>query len=1064
MTARGYYRYPTIHDDRIAFVSEDDLWTVPLGGGPARRLTAGVGEASHAQFSPDGKWLAFSGTEEGVREVYVMPADGGTPRRLTFEGGDAWVVEWTRDSRAVVYASTAGQPFITATWLKRVAIDGDAPETLPYGPARTISFSDGGGVALGRFQEDPARWKRYRGGRAGVLWVDPDGDGDFRPLVDVAGNAAAPRWVGDRVFFLSDHDGVGNLYSCRADGSKLTAHTERTDFYVRHPSSDGRRVVYCVAGDLYVYDTKKGDERLVAAETMSPRTQVSRRFTKPDQNFESVALHPKDAAVLLTVRGRLFTMAAWDGPVVQVGEKQGVRYRMGQFMPDGERVLCLSDEGGEEAIEVMRVDGTTEPERYDDLAIGRPVEMTIDPTGRRVAIATHAYDVIVVDLLEKLVHSVETASFGRVEGLAWSPDGKWLAYGLPSRRSGTSLRLFHVPTAQVSQITDGWYPDHAPSFDPEGRYLYFLSRRDFDPVYDAQYFDLNFPQGVRPHLVTLRKDVRSPFVGTTDPPDKPQRREGDEPKPPKEIQIDLDGIGERIVPMPVPEGLYHRIIGTKDEVLFSSFPIEGSLNRPTSAALPQRPTGRLSGYKLAERRLYTIVRGISDFYVDGNGKRFAYRSANSLRVGNVGTSWESASGGGRSGGFGSPFGRQSGFVDLSRVKVSVEPRAEWRQMYREAWRLMRDHFWQDDMSGQDWEAIFRQYEPLLERIGSRAELSDLFWETQGSLGTSHAYEMGGDYRQAPAWRPGTLACDTRWNESKGGYEIVHLVRGEPGDIGRRSPLLAPGLGLAEGDSILKVGTTPLRRDLPLGAQLANRAGEEIVLTVQSKADRSPRQITVQTLTDERPARYREWILQKRAHVHERSQGRLGYVHIPDMGAAGYAEFHRDFRIESDRAGLVVDVRYNRGGHVSQLLLEKLARRPIAYMKPRHGSPWSYPHDAVLGPRVAITNEFAGSDGDVFSHAFKLMRLGKLVGKRTWGGVIGIWPRHALVDGTVTTQPEFSFWFSDVGWRVENYGTDPDVVVEYRPQDYAAGTDPQLDRAIDIALGELENEPVSLPSF
>src|SRR6185436_13819751 len=236
------------------------------------------------------------------------------------------------------------------------------------------------------------------------------------------------------------------------------------------------------------------------------------------------------------------------------------------------------------------------------------------------------------------------------------------------------------------------------------------------------------------------------------------------------------------------------------------------------------------------------------------------------------------------------------------------------------------------------------------------------------------------------------------------------------------------------------------------------------LTVQSKTDRSPRQITVQTLTDERPARYREWILAKRAHVHERSQGRLGYVHIPDMGAAGYAEFHRDYRIESDRAGLVVDVRYNRGGHVSQLLLEKLARRPIAYMKPRHGSPWSYPHDAVLGPRVAITNEFAGSDGDVFSHVFKLLGLGKLVGKRTWGGVIGIWPRHALVDGTVTTQPEFSFWFSDVGWRVENYGTDPDVVVEYRPQDYAAGIDPQLDEAIDIALAELENAPVSLPSF
>ena len=506
---------------------------------------------------------------------------------------------------------------------------------------------------------------------------------------------------------------------------------------------------------------------------------------------------------------------------------------------------------------------------------------------------------------------------------------------------------------------------------------------------------------------------------------------------------------------PVPEARYGRVQGIKGKALFSTYPIEGARSsRRNDDGPPAR--GTLESFDFEAQKQDRLADGVSDFWVGRDGKTLLYLSGDRLRVLKAGEKPPEKKDGDKP-------GRESGWIDLGRVKVSIEPASEWRQMFQEAWRLQREQFWTEDLSGIDWPAVHERYLPLVDRITTRSEFSDLLWELQGELGTSHAYEMGGEYRRGPDYRQGYLGVDWEFDPDSSAYRIARIARGDVWDADATSPLTAPGVNLQAGDRgaghqrPAAWGRTRRRAE-----RLVNQAGNEVVLTVRASGETESSTVTVKALSDERPARYRDWVEQNRQKVHQATDGRVGYIHVPDMGPEGYAEFHRGFLAEYDRDALIVDVRVNGGGHVSGLLLEKLARRRVGYDFPRWASPRPYPDESPAGPMVALTNELAGSDGDIFSHTFKLMKLGPLVGKRTWGGVIGIWPRHRLVDGTVTTQPEFSFFFDDVGWRVENYGTDPDIEVDNAPHDYARGADPQLDKAIEVALELLAKRPPHRP--
>jgi tricorn protease len=1088
MPSQGYMRFPTIYQEKIVFVADDDLWCVSSEGGRAERLTAGAGRASDPRFSPDGQQIAFVGRDEGSNEVYVMPAEGGPAQRLTFEARLCHVVGWSLDGKNILFASSMGQFTGNRTTICAINARGGLPQRLPFGLAATISYGPHGGVVLGRNNDEPAYWKRYRGGRVGHLWCDVEGNGTFQRLLHLNGNVVNPCWVGERIYFLSDHEGIGNLYSCTPQGTDVRRHSDQNDFYARHLSTDGTRLVFQAGADLFLFDPEREHIQRLDIFLPSQRTQRNRKFVPADFYLDTLTLHPQGHAVALTTRGKAFTMGNWEGAVIQYGEPDGVRYRWLQWLNDCRRLVAICDAPGREALIIFDPDVEEKPKLFEEIDIGRVSEMLVSPTDDVVAITNHRHELLLVDLESGQHAVVDHSAYRRIHDIAWSPDGQWLAYSYGLSGQQTAIKLCSMENGETHVITQPVLEDSAPSFDPDGKYLYFLGKRIFNPVRDSMQFEYSFPRGILPYAIPLQRNLRSPFITESrlqaemeevlqkkrekdgegenaedkmeplearDALKKPEGGENEATSKRPRLAIDLEGITERVIPFPVREGNYYAVQGIKGKVLLLSASNEGRLRLPHD---PSGPKGVIESYDFETQRLERLIEGVSDYYfrISRDGRTLAYASRYRIRVVKAGEKPPRSENGEHT-------GRDTGWLDLSRVRVSVQPLAEWKQMFAEAWRLQREHFWAEDMSGVNWDAMYAQYVPLLERIGSRSELSDLIKELQGELGTSHTQEHGGDERHVySTYRQGCLGVDWAYDAQAQRYRIAHIVRGDPSDLEATSPLTQPGLNVMEGDAVLAINGQRVGPQHSPQSLLVNQADREVQLTLESAASGQLRLVTVTALSGDQEARYREWVERNRLFVHERSQGRVAYIHVSDMNASGFAEFHRSYLAVFDAPALLIDVRWNTGGHVADLLLEKLARRRIGYAFSRWGQPEPYPEESPRGPMVTLANEYTSSNGDIFAHCFKLMGLGPVIGMRTWGGVIGVAPTHRLADDTETTQPEYAHWFKDVGWNVENYGTDPDIEVDVAPQDYVAGVDPQLARAVDEALRIAEDYPVLEP--
>lgn len=1054
----GYYRHPTIAGNTIVFVSEDDLWSVDAGGGSARRLTANPGSVIFPRLSPDGSQVAYTSKDEGQTDIFVMDTTGGSARRVTFWGATSHCVGWSKDGKSLIVATDWQQPFAGAMHLHTVSLDGSPSSAWNVGPARAMS-QGGRGVVLGRNSLDPARWKRYRGGRAGTLWVDAKGDGDYAPLVKLDGNLADPMWIGRRIYFISDHEGHGNIYSVTPTGRNIQRHTHHEDFYARFASTDGQRIVYHSGADLWVFDPELGETRRITVTVPSARPQLNRRFVPASKGLESVDLHPEGHSLAIVSRGTAITMPAFGGAPVRHGEDSSIRYRLTTWMADGKRVISVTDDGGEERLVVSAADGSTDVE-YHAGDFGRARSIMVAPTGAdRVLISNHRHELILFNLETGTSRVLYRSRHQWLHGTAWSSDGKWVAFAASITENLSAVFVANVRSGRVHQVTDGAHQDGYPSFDPGGKFLYFLSSRTYDPVPDSLMHDYGFPVTTKPHLIVLDDQTLSPTnedmveVRAPGAPPATGNGKGDAKKDdgPPETKITFANIERRIVALPVRHGRYRQVVGAGGRALFTSVPMSGTIGQSPSPV----PEGKLESYDLAANKVETVSEGVSAITVSPDGKVLGILSGDKLRV--VPVAWK----GGEKNGPEKP-GRESGLVDLDRVRLEIVPADEWRQMAKEAWRLQREYFWRPDMASVDWAGVLNRYLPLVDRVGSRSEFSDFLWEMQGELGTSHAYEMGGDYRPEPTYRQGTLGVDIDVT-ARGVTSVTRILGGDPWDPAATSPLGGSGLNIAQGDRIVSVDGHVIDRRHSVQAALADRANKPVVVEVR-RGTRKSHRVAVTALASETVLRYRTWVNANRDYVLEKTDGRGGYIHIPDMGVGGFAEFHRNFLQAVDKDGIVVDVRYNRGGNVSQLLLQKLLRRRLGWRVTRWNEPAGFPYGSPAGPMVALTNESAGSDGDIFSHTFKIHRLGPLIGTRTWGGVTGIWPQQALVDGTMTTQPEYGSWFEDVGYGVENYGTDPDIEVHIRPQDYAAGTDPQMDRGIEELLKIMAAAGPPTPKF
>jgi len=1064
MQNQGYYRYPTVYQDQVVFVSEDDLWSVPLAGGVARRLTTGLGAVSCPVFSPDGRHIAFACSDEGNSEVYIIPNTGGEARRVTYLSDTVNVVAW-KEGRIIV-STSAGQPFARVNSVISVCEKSGNFERLSLGPVNFMSLNDngsGGSVIQRHGYREYGFWKRYRGGTAGEIWIDGVGNDQFKKLVDLKGDLARPLWIGNRIYFASDHEGVGNIYACDVDGENLERCTDHQEFYVRNQSTDGKNIVYHAGGDIFVLDVETNQSRLLEIEFYSQAIQKKRKFVGAAAYLQHYALHPKGHHLATVHRGQAFCFSNWEGAVTKLGEESGVRYRLAQWLHDGKRIVMISDEGGEEHLEIYDAANGERSAVMEPGTFGRVLSLHPSPCEDKVLVTTHKNELLLIDLDGFKIEKIDQSGFASIGGTAWSPDGKWVAFGCSMTRHTSCIKLYHMKDQSLTQITDPILIDEAPSFDPEGKYLYFLSHRQFDPSWDTMHFNLGFNYGVRPYLIPLQKDLESPFIQKPkdldfcedEKEDDKDSNSKDSKEESAEIQIDLDGIKERLLAFPVHDGNYSQVVGLKGKVAFLDWGIQGTVY--TGGAAKKDEGGYLEVFDFENLKVEEIAHDVSDFEVSYDHQTLIYRSERALRIIKAGEKADDVSASEK-------YTKKGGWIDFDRVRVPIVPAQEWQQMYQEAWRLQRDFFWTEDMSNVDWELVYKRYFPLLSRITSRQDFNDLLWEMQGELGTSHAYVFGGDVKRPPHWATGVLGADFKFDEKHQAYQIHNIATGDSWEPEFSSPFKQMGVNVQNGDLLFALNGKTVQKDQCPAADLVHQAGQVIKVTLGDARGENKRDVLIKTLKSELPARYRDWVEKNRAYVHDKTNGKVGYIHIPDMGVDGFAEFHRSFLREIDREGLIVDVRYNGGGCVSPLLLEKLARKRLGFDMSRWHGVFPYPGDSPAGPMVALTNEYAGSDGDMFSHTFKLMNLGPLIGKRTWGGVVGIEARHHLVDGGMTTQPEYSMWFKDVGWVLENYGVDPDIEVEMTPEDFKNNHDPQMDRGLEEIEKILKASPPLKPDF
>ncbi|NYI06673.1 S41 family peptidase [Allostreptomyces psammosilenae] len=1153
-----YLRHPHLHGDLITFVADDDVWLAPLDGGRAWRVTADQVSVSHPRFSPDGTHLAWTSTRDGAPEVYVAPVEGGPARRLTHWGSRTTVVRgWTPDGR-VLALSAAGEASARRVWARAVPLDGAPAERLPYGPVGAVAWQSpkaaGEGpaaVALlsAGMNREAAWWKRYRGGTAGKLWIgEPAGPlapTEFRrllPELDGRANIESPVWIGGRLVFLSDHDGIGNVYSVLPDGTDLRRHSDHTEFYARGASGDGARVVYHSAGELWLLEPAGdgapggfAEPRRLAVRLGGPRTGREPFPVDVRRHLGDAVPDRTGRGALVEVRGTVHWTAAWFGPARALSVQPGVRARLPRLLGDTGLAAWVDDAEGEDAVVIAptgdAADGTTAagagaqapgngtedtgdgrqraggPRRLAAGRLGRVLEMVASPDGERIALATHDGRVLLLRVSSGELTELARSEHGDADGLTFSPDSRWLAWSSPGPEPLRQLRLADLAKADEGDVagavfdaTPLRFADFSPAFTRDGKHLAFLSVRSFDPVYDAHVFDLSFPAGCRPFLLPLAAETPSPFdpllrgrgFGGDDDPSGDDTEDdsdtGDGDKKTEDASgtgdgaaddaengsgsnaggakdgakagaknggrnadraprtsVDREGLAERVVPFPVPAGNLAALRAAKGAVLWLREPVAGVLGDNLATPDDDAPETVLERFDLGSLRTEELLDSVDSYEVTGDGTRLLVQDGHRLRL--VPADRKP-----------SPDSPEDDVrPDLDRIRFDVDPVAEWRQAYDEAWRLMRDHFWHPGMVGPDWEAVRRRYLPVLARVGTRDEFVDVLWEVQGELNTSHAYVMPPGNGRDPARAVGLLGADLR-ADGDGRWRVERVLPGESSDPRARSPLAAPGVAVRAGDELVAVDgrpVDPLTGPAPL---LAGKAGKPVELTVRPAAGGALRRVVVVPLDSEESLRYQDWVADRRRYVHERSGGRLGYLHVPDMVGAGWAQLHRDLRVEVVREGLVVDVRENRGGHTSQLVVEKLARRIVGWDVPRGMQPVSYPQDAPRGPVVAVADEFSGSDGDIVTAAIKALGIGPVVGTRTWGGVVGIDSRYHLVDGTLVTQPRYAFWLDGYGWEVENHGVDPDVEVVCAPQDWAAGRDPQLDEAVRIALERLAATP------
>ncbi|MEQ9404860.1 MAG: S41 family peptidase [Cyclobacteriaceae bacterium] len=1033
----GYYQYPDINGNKIIFSAEGDIWTVPLSGGLAQRLTTHAEDESFPRFSPDGQTIAFSASYEGPTEVYSMPSDGGLPTRWTYERDFSMVNTWTPDGK-IIYDTRA---FATLPDRQLVSINlqTKAKTRIPLSQASEASFdATGKTVYFVRPADHRNVTKRYKGGTARQIWKFTEGSAEAVRITNgYTGESHHPMWWNNRVYFITDRDGIMNIWSIDENGNDLTKHTQHSDFDVRYAGLSNGNIVYQLGADIWHYDIQANTQKKVNIRLASDLDQLREKWEDNPSNYITSAYPDNEGdRVVLTARGRVFTAPVNSGRMVEFTDKSNVRYRDATFSPDGKSIYVLSDETGEFEFVSLPANG-----------IGYGKTLTKDgevlryagvpsPDGKWLAYDDLNSDLYLLEISSGKSQKISSNQEG-IYTFSWSPDSKWLAFVQVAFNTMAQIHVHNVESGNSFPITTDRANSVSPQWSPDGKFIYFISDRNFTTLVGAPwgprqpepYFDAS----EKIYHIALQKGTRSPFREKDElqPEEKEEKDNGD-----VVVKIDEDGITRRIAEVPVKAGNYRGLgVNKKAIFLLSS---ETGVDAKT----------HLMAIKIGNEKieLNTVAEDIWSFQMSGNGEKILARRRNNYYMVEAGTGKANLN---------------DNKIDFNGWKFALTPQEDWKQLFTDAWRMERDYFYDQNMHGVDWGAMHEKYFPLVDRVTTRNELSDLIGRFVGELSALHTSVRGGDTRDDDSdITVASLGARFSRDDKAGGFRIDYIYQADPDYPDERSPLDDPYLDIWNGDVITSVNGKPSLSAVDIGALIRNQAGKQVRLELQRGT--SKRNVIVTPINNDYNLKYRDWEYTRRLEVESRSSNEIGYVHLRAMGSNDINQWYREFYPVFDRSGLIIDVRHNRGGNIESFILEKLLRKAWMYWKSRSGKPYWNMQYAYRGHIVILVNENTASDGEAFADGFKKLELGTAIGTRTWGGEIWLSSANRLSDGGLARAPMMGVYSPEGEWIIEGHGFEPDIVVDNPPHATFKGEDAQLQAAIDYLQKLIKEDPREVP--
>ena len=1054
-------RFPDIYKNQIVFVYAGDLWEVNSSGGVARKLTSHPGLELFPKFSPDGNWIAFTGQYDGNMNVYAIPAEGGVPKQLTFTadvthmplrmGPNNQVIDWFPDGKHILFLSRQNTFNDWFGQLYKISLKGGLQQKLVLPKGGLTAFSpDGNKIAYNRIFRNFRTWKRYKGGMAQDIWLYDFKSNSSQRLTTYEGTDTYPMWHGNKIYFGSDRGPNQriNIYSYDLGSKQIRQITHFKEYDVNWPSIGGNTIVFENGGYLYTLNLSTESVKKLTIYVPGDRVEKRPHWENVKSYIHSYSLSPKGKRALFEARGDIFTIPAKRGNTRNLTESPGVHEKFPAWSPDGKWVAYVSDRTGEDEIYIQPQNGK-----------GKVIRVTRDgccfrfapvwsPDSKKLAYADKNHRLFYVDITQKTPVLVDKAIEWEIRQYSWSPDSKWLTYAKPEKNHFYSIFLYSLTTKKISPITTDFTYDSTPVFDPEGKYLFFVSQRNYNAYlgnFDGNYAYLK-TSGI--YLVTLQADSLSPFAPKSDEAaiqkvkHQKEKKKKSKKKEEKILKIDLTGIQNRVVNIPIPSGNIGGLRASKGVIFYMTYPVSG-----LSGRMPGEKPG-LHRYDLKKQKDSVLLSPISGYDLSADGSKLIIRtkagySIASAKAAKIQPSKEK--------------------LDLSKMRMKIDYTKEWRQMFNEAWRLERDYFYNPKMNGVDWKKIHDQYAVLLPYVANRFDLNYIIGEMIGELANSHTYVGGGEMAKIEHVSVGMLGADFQIDPKSNLYRIKKIYSGENWKKNVRSPLTEPGVDVKKGDYILAVNGKKLTGSKNIFELLENAADQSVTLLVNSKpSEAGAREVTVKPISSEYALHQHDWVVNNRKKVEQASGGKIGYIYLTDMSADGLNQFVKEFYPQIRKQGLIIDVRYNGGGFVDEMILERLRRVLVGMGMSRNADNGTIPERVFYGHMVCLDNAYSASDGDIFPYFFKKYKLGPVIGKRTWGGVRGIRGYTRLLDGGYVTIPEFSIYGLDSKWIIENHGVEPDIEVDNRPDLVVQGKDPQLETAIKYLLKKIKEEPRILP--